>query len=237
MKKIFFVFFIFTFSFNIFGAGYWGEGLSFSGGYQKTTTIKTPVEGTFTFRKTLDEDFITDTGISINDSFFNAATSVLLSPYTSKRFDFSIKNTFHYTKLFKTRSSENDYLCLGLFSLKSSNYENPLVFSLGYGFDYKRTKVISRRNNDINMQKLDHAFILDLRKRFKNVHEVYARLSSFDEYYYPEFCTPYYMLGYSFDVSKKFSVGAIGVVRYTDQFTLNGAMEGFQARLFASYKW
>lgn len=126
---------------------------------------------------------------------------------------------------------------MGLFSLKNSNISNPLVFSIGYGFDYKRTTIESKRSKNIKLENIGHAITLDVRKRFLQKHEIYARLSSFDDYYFPEFFTPYYTVGYSLDISKKITLGAVGSVRYTDQFTLNGVLEGFQARIFASYKW
>ena len=232
-----FLIFTFSFKFSIFALDFWNDGLSFSAGYAPSTTNNIPVEGSLSFQTPIDEQTLAKAQITFNSASVDTAGSLTLTPFSNKYIDLGIKNIVHYGRFLEYSGSQSDYLCLGTISVKGKNEQNPLVFSAGYGMDYKKSKIKSNRTDDIVLDDLNHAVFLKLSKRFLKNHQIVAQLSSFDDNYFPVFLAPYYSLGYSFDVNSKLTLGASAAVHYTDQGTLNVAIEGFKGKVFMSYRW
>lgn len=229
--------FIFLFNFSICALDYWDDGLAVSGGYLSSTTAKIPAEGSLSFQTPIDEQTLAKAQISFNSSSLDTAGTVTLTPYSNNLLDLGIRNLFHYGRFLEYQGSQTDYMCLGVVSFKNKNTENPLVLSAGYGMDFKQSTVKSNRTSDIKMKDLNHALFLELTKHFMNNQQIIARLSSFDDNYFPVFFTPYCSLGYSIDINQKMTLGASGALHYTDQATLNGTIEGFKGKVFMVYRW
>ena len=229
--------FVSFFNFSICAMDYWNDGLAVSGGYMSGTTIKIPAEGSLSFQTPIDEQTLAKAQISFNSSSIDTAGTVTLTPFSNRILDLGIKNVLHYGRFLEYEGSQADYMCLGQVSFKNKDTANPLVFSVGYGMDFKKSSIKSNRSSDIKLNDLNHAAFLELTKRFRGNQQLIARLSSFDDNFFPVFFTPYYSLGYSIDVNQKMTLGASGALHYTDQATLNGAIEGFKGKLFMVYRW
>ena len=62
------------------------------------------------------------------------------------------------------------------------------------------------------------------------------RLGTFDYLYFKGWLNTWWQLGYSYDFPKNFTFGTIIELLYADQFTLSGALNGYQCKLFLVYK-
>ena len=88
----------------------------------------------------------------------------------------------------------------------------------------------------MTLQETSVSLDLQFTKRFLNRHEIMFRWATFDPLNFRDFINLWWQLGYSFDISKDFTLGGIAEVVYTDQVFLSGAMSGIQAKVFGAYK-
>lgn len=232
---------------SLFALGSWHDGVSVSGGYRSGTAITVPVIASARVQKSIDGARFWATASSTSFSA-DVAASVLLTPFSFRQFSFSLENTLHAGSFYKYKGGEADFQWLGVLSYAGNDSENPFSCAVGYGGIYKTTliraangargaSVAVSAGSDIVLRDLLQSFYIDVRKRFAGKHELYFRLASFDETYFPVWASPSYTVGYSFDVTDKFTLGATGAVQYSDQFTLTGVIDGIQARIFVGYRW
>lgn len=223
---------------NVFAFNNDKDGITITGGYTSGSTIEVPIAGSISIQKTLEAAKMI-LGTNVNENAINSIASVEIEAVQTETIQVAPKIILHHGFLHKFNTHEFDFLSLVSFSLKTKDKENPFKFTISLGTDYKRTltKSVRSKENDIHLQDLFGAFSIRLSKRFFNKHEIAFQFSSFDDFYFPIFCNPYYLIEYTYDATDKMTFGFIGGVHYSDQFTLTGVLEGSIAKLFAIYKW
>lgn len=109
-------------------------------------------------------------------------------------------------------------------------FETDLLANLCYkfetqtGFSILATGGLTFNNSvihglDQSLNQFSASISLKLMQKIFDRASIYFSVSSFDDFRYPIFVTPSYLLGFDFDVTPKIKLGIEALVRARDQFT------------------
>jgi hypothetical protein len=241
MKKnlITFLFALMIFS-NISAAQYWGEGIFADLGFSSKNFVPKPVplEGSICYRKEFKEINIFS-GLCFDNFSFDFSASGAIKPLQYEKFQLSMGYLSHFSFSYKSEYLNELFINDNVFFISTKflgkNIENPLSINLSLGVDLKTT-VQKLTDNRLSFFEPFPIFEVQFIKEIKQKHEIMFRLGTFDYLYFKGWLNTWWQFGYSYDFPKNLTFGTIIELLYADQFTLSGALNGYQCKLFLVYK-
>ena len=241
LKKSFIFLVLFLGTHFLFSVQYWGEGLFVDFGFSAKTTLpsNTPLEATLGFRKHVDKAAF-EAFLCVDEFSFDGALSFQGIPLQVKFFSLGLQYLTHVSRSFVSDENPDLVTWMNCFLLTTSfdlgkDKANPLNLKVGLGV-YAGESHLQLTDNKLILRDASVAFEFELIKRFFYRNEIMFRLATFDTLHFREFANLWWQLGYSYDLTKQFSLGGVVEVVYTDQIFLSGAISGIQAKLCAVYR-
>lgn len=236
---VLFIFLCLSFG-QAFAMQYWGEGLFCDFGFssKKSVPDSVPLEASLGIRKMFTRSGIF-AAVCVDNFAMDSSMCLSAFPLSRERFRLGVSYLAHLSTSFPADDSpnllvwDNSFKVSALF--KSKNAVNPFRTVIELGINVKNTKQ-KLTNNTLRLEEAFPVLSVQFAKCFGQRHEVLFRLATFDALYFRGFLNTWWQLGYAYDISSKFTTGALLEVMYADQTTLSGMISGFQGKLFLAYK-
>ena len=225
---------------NISAAQYWGEGIFADFGFSSKNFVPKPVplECSIGYRKEFKEINIFS-GLCFDNFSFDFSASGAIKPLQLQKFQLAMGYLSHFSFSYKSEYLNELFINDNVFFISTKflgkNIENPLAINLSLGVDLKTT-VQKLTDNRLSFFEPFPILEFQLIKEIKQKYEIIFRLGTFDYLYFKGWLNSWLQLGYSYDFPKNFTFGTIIELLYADQFTLSGALNGYQCKLFLVYK-
>ncbi len=234
---------------------YWGEGVFADFGLSATAALPTdtPYEGSLGIRKAFAgaavgdgpgaADFFGEStfyaGLCVDDFGLEATVSVQALPLRREFFALGLVYLSHVSRSFVFDYNPDLVTWENLFLLSTHftgrNRVNPFVITCRAGLGVSKS-FLRLGGSRLTFEDVSPVLEFLFTKRFLGRHEIMFRSATYDLLRFRGFINLWWQLGYSFDLHRRLTLGAMADVVYTDQIFLSGALSGFQAKLFVVYK-